>query len=63
MKECVLLQDAKEEGKEVGKEVGLKALINSLKPFIADINSMLETVRNNEGYEDITLDKFEKYWN
>ncbi len=59
MKERVLLQDAKEEG----KEVGLKALINSLKPYIADINSMLEAVRNNEGYEDITLDMVQKYWN
>ena len=59
MKERVLLQDAKAEG----KEVGLKALINSLKPYIADINSMLEAVRNNEGYEDITLDMVQKYWN
>lgn len=26
-------------------------------------NSMLEAVRNNEGYEDITLDMVQKYWN
>ncbi len=40
----------------------LNALVSSLKTFIPDINTVTETIRQYEGFENITLDMVKKYW-
>ena len=40
----------------------LKALVNSLRPYIPDINGVLEAVRRNDGYENTTKDMIEEFW-
>ena len=41
---------------------GLYALVNSLKTYIPDIDSVTETIRKYKGFENITKDMVEKYW-
>lgn len=61
------VRDSRAEGHAEGRNeehiVGLKALINSLKPFLSDIDKVLEAIRRNEGYEETTPDMIKKYWN
>ena len=46
------------EGLAEGKMEGLKALINSLRPFIKDANELYKAVIANESYSDVSYESF-----
>ena len=41
---------------------GLKALVQSLKPFLQDKDQVLNAIKKNEGFETTTLEMIEQYW-
>ena len=61
----VTQQVTKQVTEQVTEQVtqqGLYALVNSLKTYIPDIDSVTETIRKYKGFENITKDMVEKYW-
>ncbi len=40
----------------------LNAIVSSLKTFIPDKNTVTETIKQYDGFENITLDMVKKYW-
>ena len=45
-----------------GHAEGLKALVQSLKPFLQDKEQVLNAIKKNEGFETTTLEMIEQYW-
>ena len=46
----------------LGVEQGLKALVESLKPYIDDFETLYSAIVKNEGYSDVTREQVKKYF-
>ena len=51
-----------EKGREEGIEKGLKALVNTLKKYTSNIETLYEAVLENEEYANVTLEQVKKYY-
>jgi len=45
-----------------GMEKGLRALVNSLKTYIKDFDSLYEAIIKNEDYANVSKDQVRKYY-
>lgn len=45
-----------------GMEKGLRALVNSLKTYIKDFDSLYEAIIKNEDYANVIKDQVRKYY-
>ena len=50
------------QGLNQGLNLGLKALVRSLKSYCSDFNTLLEAVRKNEEYSNVSEDEVRKYY-
>lgn len=50
------------QGIEQGIEQGLAALVATLKPLLPDIQAVLEAIRKNEAYAEVTEEQVRKYF-
>ena len=50
------------KGLEQGREEGVRALVNSLKEYIKDFDSLYNAVIRNEEYKNVTRDEVMKYY-
>lgn len=55
-------KEGKKEGKKEGWEEGLKSLVNTLKKFTSNIETLYAEIRNNEEYSNVTLEQIRKYY-
>ena len=56
------INQARREAHAEAHAEALEALVNSLRPFISDSDTMLSAIKANKGFENTTLDMVEKYW-
>ena len=54
--------EGREEGREEGWEKGLKALVESLKSFLPDFDSLYDVIIKNEDYKNVTKEQVRKYY-
>lgn len=56
------MQLFKNEGREEGWEKGLKALVESLKSFLPNFESLYDVIIKNEDYKNVTKEQVRKYY-
>ncbi len=56
-------EQGREEGREQGREEGIRALVNSLKEYVKDFDSLYNAIIRNEEYKNVTRDEVMKYYN
>ncbi len=57
------LEQGLKQGREEGREEGLSALVNSLKEYITDMETLYQAVVKNEAYKDTPRENVLKYLN
>ncbi len=59
---CWIAQGLIDEGMEKGIEKGLRALVDTLRPFVSDFRELYKVVTKNEIYAHVTEEQVRKYY-
>ncbi len=59
---CTYTSNLKSSSVDEGLNLGLKALVRTLKNYCSDFNTLLNAVRNNEEYSNVSEEEVRKYY-
>ena len=59
---CTYATSMENKGIRKGIEKGLRALVNSLKVYIKDFDSLYEAIIKNEDYANVSKEQVRKYY-